>query len=161
MTRTRQNCAGLSASDTKFLQDIQTHGWHVTRVFASKGEAGPEWAFSTGLFQSFSHPEVVVFGLTLDVCMSIVNGIGLQVKAGKRFESVGEYGDILNEPYKCAFRLVQPTHYREYLGRALWFYEDDPFPTTQCFWPDKDGKFPWDESCNSVVRDGQPLLFVP
>ena len=40
MTRSLDKCAGLSASDTKFLTDIQTHGWHVTRVFASKGEAG-------------------------------------------------------------------------------------------------------------------------
>ena len=91
----------------------------------------------------------------------IINGIGQQVKAGIRFESVGEYADILNEPYKCAFRPVHRKHYRDYLGSALWFYEDDPFPTMQCFLPDKAGKLPWDESCSPVVRNGQPFLFVP
>lgn len=160
MTRSLANSSGLSAPDTKFLTDIKTHGWHVTGVFVSAGEAGPEWAFSIGLFHSFRHPEVVVFGLKLGICMSVVNEIGAQVKAGKRYQTTGEYEDILSDPYRCAFRLVQRKHYRNYLGSALWFYEDESFPTMQCFWPDKAGRFPWDESCNSTVRDGQPLLFV-
>jgi uncharacterized protein DUF4262 len=43
---------------------------------------------------------------------------------------------------------------------ALWFYEDDPFPLMQCFWPDKEGRFPWDDGCDDYVRNAQPLLFV-
>jgi len=73
--------------------------------------------------------------------MSLVNAIGQQVKTGKRYEVTGAYSDILSDSYKCAFRLVQRSHYRDYFGSALWFYEDDPFPTLQCFWLIKPGSF--------------------
>ena len=161
MTRNLEHDDGLSAPDSKVLADIQTYGWHVAEVFRSAAEAGPEWAFSIGLFHSYCHPEVITFGLKLGVCKALVNAIGAQVKAGKKYDVEREYGDILSNPYKCAFRRVQPKHYHDYLGFARWFYENDPFPTLQCFWPDKAGKFPWDEGCASFVRDAQPLLFVP
>jgi hypothetical protein len=161
MTRNLEHNDGLSRTDAKVLADIQSYGWHVTKVFTPGSEPGPVWAFSIGLFLSYCHPEVIIFGLNLDVCMALVNEIGRQVKAGKKYEVEGEYGDILAESYKCAFRFVQPSHYRDYLGYASWFYESDPFPTLQCFWPDKAGKFPWEEGCAPFVRDAQPLLFVP
>jgi Domain of unknown function (DUF4262) len=160
MTRGLQDKNGLSAPDAKVLEDIQSHGWHVTGVFTSKGEAGLDWAFSIGLFHTFGHPEVIVFGLKLNTCMNIVNEIGQQIKAGKRYQTSGEYGDILKDPYKCAFRPVERTHYHDYLGFALWFYEQDPFPTMQCFWPDSVGKLPWVEGCDPSVTRAQPFLFI-
>ena len=151
---------GMPDTDAKVLQDIQRVGWHVVKVFVPKDEEGPDWAYSIGLFHSFGHPEVILFGLALDRCMTLVNVIGRQVKAGKRYQSGEEYADILQDPYKCAFRDVGRDHYRDYVGYASWFYETDPFPLTQCFWPDKQGRFPWDESCDDYVRRAQPLLFI-
>jgi Domain of unknown function (DUF4262) len=52
------------------------------------------------------------------------------------------------------------SHYRSYVGYALWFYEDDPFPLMQGFWPDKESHFPWDRGCDDFVRSVQPLLFT-
>ncbi len=161
MTRSLENRDGLSAADAEVLEHIQSHGWHVSGIFRSKGEPGPEWAFSVGLFHSFAHPEVIVFGLKLDICMSVVNEIGGQVKAGKHYGLSVEYGDILNDPYKCVFRPVQREHYHDFLGIARWFYEGNSFLTMQCFWPDKAGNFPWNKECGSFVRDAQPLLFLP
>jgi len=161
MTRSLEDFRGLSASDAKVMEDIRAHSWHVTGVFPNQGETGPDWAFSIGLFHSFVHPEIIIFGLKLDVCMSVINEIGGQIKIGKHYDSGKEYGDILSDPYRCAFREVKRKHYRDYLGFALWFYESDPFPVMQCFWPDKDGMFPWDADCDAFVRDVQPLLFLP
>jgi Domain of unknown function (DUF4262) len=79
--------------------------------------------------------------MKLDVCTRLINEIGLQIKAGKRYDAGQEYGDILEGPYKCSFREVQRRYYRDYLGFATWFYESDPFPVTQCFWPDKRASF--------------------
>jgi Domain of unknown function (DUF4262) len=100
---------------------------------------------------SFRHPEVILLGLPLQSCMSVLNVIGTEVKEGKRYEPGTDYSDILQEPYKCTFREVHPTHYRNYVGYALWFYENDAFPLLQCFWPDKAGRYPWDEGCNDYV----------
>lgn len=161
MTRSLKETAGLSEPDAKVLQDILQVGWHVTGVFASEGEEGPEWAFSIGLFHSFGHPEVVVVGLPFERCMDVVNVIGQQVKDGNRYDSGRLYSDILKDPYACAFREVNRRHFSDYVGYALWFYEDDPFSLFQCFWPDKENRLPWDDHCNEYVRSVQPLLFTP
>jgi hypothetical protein len=160
MTRSLEHISSVQPGDAKVLGDIKTHGWHVVKVFARENEPGPEWAFSIGLFHSFGHPEVLVFGLALDNCMKVINEIGRQVKAGSRYESDREYPDILTDPYRCVFKTVETKNYRRYVGYALWFYECDPFPMFQCFWPDKGGHFPWDSRCNQVVKERQPLLFM-
>jgi hypothetical protein len=160
MTKILEETTGMSEPDAKVLQDIREFGWHVTGVFGKQGEEGSEWAFPIGLFHSFGHPELIVFGLPLQRCMNIINEIGNAVKVGKRFLSGEEYPDILADSYKCSFREVTLHQYRNYVGYALWFYEDDPFPLSQCFWPDKEGRFPWDERCNEYVKSVQPLLFA-
>lgn len=161
MARRVNQTDGLSAPDIKVLNDIQTFGWHTTGVFAQEGEEGPEWAFSIGLYHSFMHPEVILFGLPLETCMDLVNAIGTEIKAGKRYESEHDYDDILQAPYRCAFKEVHRCHYRDHVGYAMWFYEKDAFPLLQCFWPDKQGLFPWEAGCNDYVKESQPLLFKP
>lgn len=160
MTRSLEATTGLSAPDAKVLSDIDRVGWHVTGVFAQQNETGSEWAFSIGLFHSFGHPEVIIFGLPFQRCMDIVNVIGKEVQSGKRYGSQKQYDDILQEPYQCCFREVSRQHFREYVGYGLWFYEDDPFPLLQCFWPDQNRLFPWDSGCNDYAKSAQPLLFV-
>ena len=145
-------------TDQKFLAQIETHGWNVTNIFRRDEEKGPEWSFSTGLFHSYLHPEIVIFGLELDNMQKIVNTIGSEVKNGAKYESGNEYHDIFAR-CGCQFRPVDTGHYRRYLGWAIWFYNGEPFPTLQCFWPDLQGRYPWDPECSPSVVALQPLLF--
>jgi len=161
MTRSLEPTDDLSAPDSKVLTDIRTEGFHIVGVFPRDDQEGPNWAFSIGLFHSFRHPEVIVCGLSLKTCMSVVSTIGTQVKTGERYEPDAMYDDILESPYRCTFRQVNPTQYREHVGYALWFYDPDRFPLLQCFWTDKDFHFPWDEGCEAYVQQAQPLLFLP
>jgi hypothetical protein len=158
MTRDVRQRGGLKPADQKFLSIIETHGWHVTRVFNREGDSGPEWAYSTGLFHSYGHPEILIVGLELDIMGRIINIIGAEVKGGKQYQPGQEYADILAN-YGCQFREVQRTQYRDYVGWSIWFYEADPFPLLQCFWPDREGHYPWDPDCSEAVADQQPLLF--
>ena len=161
MTRSPDQTEGLSGPDAKVLNDIKDFGWHVVSVGAVEGESGPDWAFSIGLHQSFGHPEIVIFGLPLKTCSQIVNAIGKSIKSGAKYQSKGSYPEILQDPYMCSFREVLRKHYGDYVGYALWFYGDDSFPLLQCFWPDKQGRFPWEEACNEYVKKSQPLLYLP
>lgn len=161
MTRSLDEAASLSALDAKVLTEIHTDGWQVTGVLGREAEQGPDFAYSIGLFHSLVHPEVILFGLPLETCMKAVNVIGIDVKAGKRYAADHIYSGILQQPHQCAFREVQPQHYRDHVGYALWFYEADPFPLLQCFWSDEEGRFPWDEGCSDYARDAQPLLYLP
>jgi len=75
----------LDDSDRKLLSDIDRVGWHVVMIPEEDGTPG--WSFSVGLFKSFNHPEVVVFGLPLELSGQVINGISAVIQKGKTFES--------------------------------------------------------------------------
>jgi hypothetical protein len=137
-------------ADQKFLEQIETYGWNVTNVFRREGQTGPDWSYSTGIFHSHQHPEIVIVGLELDNMQKIVNNIGSEIKNGANYEPGNEYHDIFAR-CGCQFRPVDTAHYRDYLGWAIWFYNGEPFPVLQCFWPDLQGHYPWDPDCSPGV----------
>lgn len=158
MVRDLRDRDDLPAADRSFLSNIKKYGWNVTNVFASEGETGPEWSYSTGLYHSFQHAEIAVFGLKIENMHKIINNIGEAVKNGARFEAGNEYHDIFAR-IGCRFQSVPRAHYKEYFGWGIWFYEQDALPMLQCFWPDRDGRYPWDPRCSPHVASLQPLLF--
>jgi Domain of unknown function (DUF4262) len=160
MTRDIRDRNGLPSADQNFLANIEGHGWVVTKVFRSKGETGPEFAYSTGLSHVYKHPEIIIFGLNLDVMHRIINNIGDAVKIGSRFEPGIEYQDIF-AMCGCQFRPVDPGYYKAYLGWSIWFYEGYEFPVSQCFWPDREGHYPWDPECSPEIAELQPMLHKP
>lgn len=157
-TRQPVECAGDAAR--RVLADITEYGWHCVKIVPRPGDdPHPLWAFSFGLFSTFQHPEVVIFGDDTDSMHAILNEMVEQVRDGQAFEPGREYGDIL-EKYPCTFRTVSRRWHGEYLGFNLWYYKGAEFPVLQCVWPDKDNRYPWDDGCDPVVRRLQPLLFA-
>jgi hypothetical protein len=143
------------AGDSKLLADVQDHGWHVVLIEADA--EGPGYAFSVGLYETFEHAEVIIFGLDVGVMHRMINAIGEQIRAGERFAHLDESDGAL-ENYNVCFRSMERRHYREYLGYALWFYQGDQFPTLQCFWPDVEGCYPWHAESNRAIVEQQPIL---
>ena len=45
---------------------------------------------ATGIFHSYQHPEIVIFGLELDNMQKIVNNIGSAIKNGAKYEPGNE-----------------------------------------------------------------------
>jgi len=160
MTLDLKNTTGLNSADAKFLANIEQHGWVVTKVAPRVGDEGNCFAYSTGLYLRFGQPEIVMFGLDLDTMHTIINSVGNQMKRGVNFVPDQAFGDLL-ERYPCQFRVVDKSNYAEHLGWSCWFYESHNYPALQCFWPDKNGYFPWQSECAAGVRELQPLLFLP
>jgi len=157
-----KNRDGLPEFDQKFLKVIDECDWHVMKVAPRVGEEGHLWAYSTGIYYKFRHPEIIIFGQSLDLMHSMVNTIGNRVRSGEKFESNYRYSEVIDE-YDCEFRDVNVDHYEEYVGCSIWFYDCDQnsFPMLQCFWPDMAGKFPWQKGCANWAVEAQPLLFNP
>jgi len=152
---------GLHGADAQFLEIIDQYGWHVMSV-APRAESKDkqEWfSYSTGIFMQFSHPEILLCGLGADTAIRIINEIGNALKNGRRFDLDTDCDDILADNVKCRFRRVHISRYKDYVGWSLWFYEGDDFPLWQCFWPDRDGHYPWKKSCDVEVAELQPFLF--
>ena len=89
-------------------------------------------------------------------------GRGFVSVQGERFEPGRGYADII-ETFDVQFQPVDVSHYKEWVGWAIWFYDSDPasFPLLQCFYPDMNGKFPWEPDCESWAVKSQPLLYKP
>ena len=154
---------GLSRGDAEFLRIVDEFGWHVMSVAPRVGSKEKrEWfSYSSGLFMRFNHAEIILCGLDSDDAANIINEIGRGVKSGRKFSLDADYSDILANDVKCRFRAVDTSQYHEYVCFSQWFYESDDFPVWQCFWPDKNGYYPWEEACHSSIVELQPLLYEP
>ncbi len=140
---------------TRIQTDIDRYDWHV--ILVPEDEIGPSFAYSIGLYQTFRHPEVIVFGLDLANLHSAVNQIGSEIRKGVRFGE-GDGSDEVFEGVSVRFRLVSTDFYDEYLGQAIRYYAGNGFPCLQCFWPDGEGSFPWDSDYRFNVDSPQPQL---
>jgi hypothetical protein len=140
--------------------DIERFGWHLALFPPSEppAPAVPGWAHSIGLHARFEQPEIVVFGSQLDLIRSLLDELCTRVRAGARYAADSQVEDVLTG-FPIAFRGVDARWADAFLGNAAWFYRSPDFPRIQCFWPDRDGRFPWDAACDPEWRADQPLLY--
>jgi Domain of unknown function (DUF4262) len=84
---------GLTERDVDLLKTLEKWGWFVTKVGAGDGESA--FAYSMGLYENFHHPEIVLFGLDLEVMHRLINNAGSRIREGQKYEEGQKYGDIL------------------------------------------------------------------
>ncbi|MEV5078760.1 DUF4262 domain-containing protein [Streptomyces sp. NPDC056159] len=53
------------------------------------------------------------------------------------------------------------TESADFFGAGIDYYQAPPLPVMQLFWPDKEGRFPWDGQAEEYCRASQPLLWIP
>jgi len=147
----------LDASDLRLMADVAQSGVHVVRG-TSNGEA-PAFAFSVGLFRTFDHPEVAIFGLVPDTLDAAVRRIAERVREGARFDEP-DVAEGLLEGRAVAFRRIVLRHYPPFLGYAVWYHGGARFPALQAVWADG-ALFPWERWFSRDLRDSQPMLFEP
>jgi len=141
--------------DEKVIADVAEFGWHVVKV--AEDANGPGFAFTIGLTKTFGHPEVIIFGLPLETMHVVLNNVGAIVREGTPLRPGRVTEDVL-EGYACEVVRVPSAAYREFFGYARWFYKGDSFEALQCVWPDRNGRFPWDQDVIDAVKACQPLL---
>jgi hypothetical protein len=143
----------LSPAECGILSDIDDYGVHIEHVSALEA---PGWSFTVGLWHRLCQPEIVVFGLPDDVAHELLDLVADLAADGRRFLAGSVHDDLL-EGYPVRFRAVPKAHFGAYLGAAVWAHEGDGFDAVQLIWPDKQGRWPWED-----VREGfralQPVL---
>lgn len=140
------------------LEDIKRQGWHL--IIVPEDEEGPGFVYSVGMMQTLNHPEIIMFGLETELMADVIDGMGLEIRKGRRFEA-GLAKDLL-KGYPCKMVPVAPKSHEEYLRYAIWHRRHVGKPGTleavQCVWPDKKGRFPDDPKCDAEVVAAQPML---
>lgn len=123
------------------------------------GEGGlPSWAHTIGLWHSFDHPEIIAFGLEMELVESILTVAATRVREGEDFEPDVENPDLL-ENHVVEFRDVSERWKPTLMGYAKGFYDEEAFPVMQLFLPTNEGRFPWDEDFPEEIEYVQPLLY--
>lgn len=140
----------------KILSDIDEFGCHLAMVEAD--DYSPAFVYTIGLFKNFKHPEIIIFGLSVDVMGHILNHLKDEIANGSKYDLDRLYSNILSG-YDVQFLEVAKDNYQYYLGYAGWYYDHTwNFPVLEIIWPDKNSRWPWELEFNENWKFKQPLL---
>lgn len=151
-----EHVCNTAAGEQKALADIEKFGLHIISV--REEDDLPPFAYSIGIERSLGLPELIVIGLKGSVAQSAINACYDQMKAGTVMApGVGVTG-LLGGDFTCIIGAVDPAHFQEYMGWALWLYEGSNFRALQIIFPTTAGVLPWDPEASESFRNAQPLL---
>ena len=145
--------------DRKLLADIERVGWHIVHI--NEDERGPAFSFSVGFYYTFQQPEILIMGLKPEVAQKILSIAVVLMAGGKTFQPFEPVADFA-QGYNSVFVPIKIENYQDYLGYAIWFYRSlpAPFPAMQLVWPDKQGRFPWEQGYDTRYLSSQKPLYV-
>lgn len=134
---------------------VNEYGWQISLI-ESDGY-NPSFAYTIGLFKTFSHPELIIFGLGTKLMAELLNIAGEKIKKGQTIQLDMDYDDFLVN-YNCRFIKVNLDYYPDYLGYGSWFNRGNNYEVYQLVWPNKQGNFPWNKGDDEQFDFRQPLL---
>jgi len=143
-------------AEKRIVEDVEKYGFHKA-LLLDDGYL-PAFAYSIGLYKTYQHPEIIIFGLSTDIMSYLLDKVGEEINKGVKFSTRIDYDEYLAN-YPIRFIEVDKEHYHDYLGYCGWFYDNTfDFPTYQLVWTDKERKYPWDKNFNENWKFKQPLL---
>ncbi len=115
----------------------------------------PAWTFTIGLWHTFGHPEVAIFGLDLGDMGFWLNEIGGMVRSGRTVAD-GDKVDGILPTAPLEMRAIHRTWHPDLFGYLLSFSQRPPIEVLQAVWPDRTGLFPWDGGVGDRCLHDQP-----
>ena len=139
----------------KFTEDIEKYGWTV--VMIKETDYLPAFAYTIGIWETYSKPEIIAFGLSTQNLHILVNQAGDIIKSGNEIEKGNNYSDFF-EDSNVQFIEVDSENISDYFGYAIEYYGSKYFPAIQLIWTDRQNKFPWETEFEEDLIFKQPLL---
>lgn len=152
---------GLEKYAQLVWEKVEESGWAVVSVMgASESEKDPGYAYTVGLFENYSHPELMIAGLPRETSAGILNQLGLRVSKGENFE-ICEPVDRVIRGHKARFSSMDPSWIQKMMGLNDLYIPIEDLPAIQTLWPDEQGLFPDEVGCDISVKRLQPLCANP
>lgn len=151
-------------SERNIVDNIRKHGCHINYVF-DPDSVEPSFGYSVGFEATVDQPEVIIFGLPMNLTNYMINETLRQCRDGLKLED-GTIVDGLLEEHRCVARTVSASRIAvEYFNSAMWYFSEtrgEPLGrAVQIVWPSAtSGLFPWEPECSELVRDSQPTLYI-
>jgi hypothetical protein len=124
---------------------MQRYGWNVTAVGADPASGTPPFAYTTGLWGAYRHPELLITALPARYAQLILNDAGALIAAGRRLAGGTTQPHLANAP--LLVRDLDPAQRRFAQGVTRAVY-GAPVPARQLVWPDPAGRYPGDPACD-------------
>ena len=141
----------------KIREHIDAHGFAVQAVFADAKKHIPGFAYTIGVYETYGHPELIIFGLPPESAHTILNEVVQKyIQADERLKTGMRYMDVLAQNLPCLFIDCAPEKAKQYALFVQDFSVDAPI--MQLVWPDPAAAFPWESDFDSRYRDAQPIL---
>lgn len=160
----RRSPLRLNAGEQKLVDDVAQYGWHVMKVSSRADEPyEPPFAYTIGLDATFGWPELICYGLDIDVMAKLLNNAVDELKGGSRPPAEGMILTGVVTDFECRLVPVAQRHHKDHLGFAIWYarYRGLQASSVRCLqlvWPDREGLYPFESGCSQGVKDMQPLL---
>lgn len=141
--------AELQTDDPALLarHHIDIVGWAVLHIFPGPGTRFHHgFSYTVGLEETFEHPEVLIVNRTPPLAHNILNVVGMQVRAGLRFDDWSMSEQILKDA-PVWFRACDPVNSVASIHAAFDQHRDTR--ALHLLLPDANGLFPWDPGAES------------
>lgn len=130
---------------------VAEHGYTYTYVM----DALP-FCYTTGLWQTYQHPELFLYGLSHPDAVGILRVLIDQIEQGVRLAPGIVPSELFNLP--VALIEIPKDEMPARLNISSAFYGDLRFQALQVVISDRNGLLPWQPGCDPEVAKMQPLL---
>ena len=144
--------------DKIVIANINEYGWHCVNVIEENG--CPPWSNTIDLYETYNFPELIVIGRSRATSHEMFKTLADEIELNSPPDRTDPNGHELLG-LKCHFLEVNPRHYSDYVGFALWYYRKRKFPLNQIVWPNSDALYPWDSGAPNLFKEWQPVLGAP
>ncbi|MCT7952939.1 DUF4262 domain-containing protein [Ancylothrix sp. C2] len=126
----------------KIANNVLSRGYHLINVLGDSRKEQPTVTYSVGLFHSFCHPEIVMFGVPRELSNVVLDTlIKTWVIEQKQGFMAGEtYRGLTNRP--AEFTIIPQNLVDSHLTGCRWFYSNSEFPVLECIWGTQPAKLP-------------------
>ena len=154
-TEKEHKCISKDELVVQTRANIDKYGLQV--IMVSGSGYSPSFAYSIGLFKTYNHPEIIVFGLPDKLGHEIINDVAELIRNGETIGTYTNYDNIFKNS-RAEFLPVDDRNINDYFGAALNYYDKTKFPAVQLVWTDRNNKFPWEDNFEEKFLHDQPLL---
>lgn len=133
---------------------VESCGWAV--VYTSSKADALGHAYTVGLFENFSHPEIMIAGMPQLPSAVALNHLALRVSRGENFEDIHPQAGVLAEGM-ARFTAMHPAWVQRLMGMNELYTPLADLPAIQALWPDDEGVFPDEPGCDASAFTRQPV----
>ena len=156
MNRAQRRAAGFARVHhlRRIRSMIAEHGFMVQGVSADLDTPG--WVYTIGLHAAGLPELILIGGMCPEDQHHAIDDLARRMLAGSAFEPGHREPEVVDGYDVTFLEVIDPTC--DWLAIANLIQSG--YRALQVVWPDRDGRFPWEDGY-SVPRDAQPLLGLP